>query len=363
MKYTSSYNISVDFTPWCDNGFIIKSLHINEELGGKIADGVIEMELVGTEESLKLVTKQYTGKLIIEKEGGNIYNIDIFVVKREYYKNTLKLDFLCISDKKFYTELVSLEYPDLVSAINSLYPGKVDIRCLSDINNQPRLIQNMETNHSYCTKLAYSFKKDSIFAFGWDGFLLKERIGKFDSRGNLEPKLALIGGLGAESMDPNTMRYDSMLFEKPWDPWLSVSENEETNKYSELVPQNSRTVKIFNKYITVGTDYSGIIENYIYNTEQMKSGMSNTLRIKLNDIPDYRLGDVIKYKHIKDKEIPFSVYLVKANEFFYSIDGKTKDTEGSNIFWVSKIVALDWEGQILPQEDILTDMGQDGSIK
>ena len=363
MKYTSSYDISIDFTPWCDNGFLVKSLHINEELGGKIANGTVKLELIGSEESLKLVTKQYTGKLVIEKNKGNIYNIDVFIVKREYYKNTLTLDFLCIPDRKFYTELVSLEYTDLTEAINSLYPGKVDIRCSSDINTEIKLIQNTETNHSFCTKLAYSFKKDSIFAFGWDGFMLKERIGKYDSKGNVEPKLTLVGGLGAESMDPNTMRYDNLLFENPWDPWLGKGEEGEESKYTELMPQNSRTLKLFNQYITVGTEYSDLVSNYLYNTEQMSVGMSNTLRIKLNDIPDYRLGDVVIYKHINEKQIPHEVYLVKSNEFFYSIDGKEKDTEGSDIFWVSKIVALDWEGQVLPQEDILSEIGQDGSIK
>ena len=358
MKYTSSYDISIDFLPWFDNGFVLKSLHIYEELGGKIANGKIELELIGTEESLRLVTKQYTGKLIIEKNKGNIYDIDIFITKRHYYKNSLTLEFLCIKDKSFYTDLVSLEYPDITTALNTLYPGKVDIRCESDVNNDIKLVQNTETNQSFCTKLAYSYKKDSIFAFGWDRFLLKDRIGKYDSRGNIEPKLALVGGLGTESMDPYTMKYDHVLFEKPWDPWL---DNE--SKYTDLVPTNSRTIKFYNNYITVGTNYSTLIGNYLYNTKQQSTTMYNTLRAKINDIPDFRLGDVILYKHINELDIPYEAYLVKSNELFLSMSPDKKDSSGSNMFWISKLVALDLEGKLLPEVDILSSLNKDGSIE
>lgn len=360
MKHTSSYNITIDFRPWFDNGFILKSLHIYEELGGNIAYGKIDMELVGTEESLTFVTKQYTGKLIIERNRGNNYEIDVFITRREYYKNTLSLDFLCIKDKKFYTDLVSLEYTDISSALNSLYPGKIDIRCESDINNNIPLIQNTETNHSFCTKLAYAYKKDSIFAFGWDGFMIKDRIG-IDSRGNNEPKLALIGGLGAESMDRYGMNYDSMIFEKSWDPWGSV-EGEES-KYEELMPLNSRTIKLYDTYLTVGVDYCNLVENYLYNKTKQESKYFNVLRVKLNDIADYRLGDVIFYKHTKEKNIPYKTYLVRSNEFFYSASPDKKDSEGNSIFWVSKLLALDWEGTTMPEVDLINNLNSEGSIE
>ena len=145
MKYTIN-DITIDFLPWFDKGFKLKVLKLYEEICGKIAHGSIVMDLEGTEASLKLVTNQFTGKLKIEKDVGDSYEIDVFVTNRQYYKNSLTLEFLCIKDRSFYIDLVSLEHSDITTALNSLYPGKIDIRCESDLNNSMPLLQKSKTN-------------------------------------------------------------------------------------------------------------------------------------------------------------------------------------------------------------------------
>ena len=169
MKYINSYKVSINFTPWFDSGYKFDNIHMYEELGGKIASGEISMSHDGSGEALKLITDQYTGQITLEKEGGNIYTIDVFIINKKYFKNFLTLNFICIKDKKFYTELIQAEWDDITSAIESLYPGKKDIRCKCDINNKLTIFQNSETNQSLCSKLSYGFKKKSIFAYGLVG--------------------------------------------------------------------------------------------------------------------------------------------------------------------------------------------------
>ena len=354
-RYIGS-NVTVDFLPWFENGYILKTLRLKEELGGTIAYGSMKLELVGTDESFKLVTTQYTGKLIIKKDEGSIYEIDVFITDRKYYKNSLIINFLCIKDRLFNTKLVSLEHSDITTALNSLYPGKIDIRCESDINNNIPLIQNTETNHEFCNKLAMSFRKNVIFGYSWDRFLLKEKIG-IDSQGNQEPKIVLIGNAGVEIAEVYNLQYTSMLFEKSWDPWL---ENE-TIDYTEKAALNSKTLKLHNGYVTVGTDYSDLMRNYLYNTTQEKYNMFVSLKVKSASIPEYRLGDIVSFKELKDKGIPGKIYLVKSNELVIVNEGPSDNT-GSKVSMVSLLVGVEFGTKILPEIDPLDEINEEGAI-
>ncbi len=96
MKYINSYKVSINFTPWFDSGYKFDNIHMYEELGGKIASGEISMSHDGSGEALKLITDQYTGQISLEKEGGNISTIDVLVINKTYFKNSLTLNFICI---------------------------------------------------------------------------------------------------------------------------------------------------------------------------------------------------------------------------------------------------------------------------
>ena len=360
MKYTIN-EITINFLPWFDKGYKLKVLKLYEEICGKIAYGSIVMELEGTKASLNLVTNQFTGKLKIEKDVGDSYEIDVFITNRQYYKNSLTLEFLCLKDRSFYTDLVSLEHSDITTALNSLYPGKIDIRCESDLNNSIPIIQNCETNYDFCNELAFSFRKNVIFGYSWDRFFIKEKIGKYDSKGNLEPKLILLGNAGTEVLEIYSMHYNSMLFEKPWDPWLDTTEDNSVNSYADKVPINNRTIKLFNNYITVGSSYVDLIKNYLYNTEQAKYNMFVSLKIKSSNIPDYRLGDVIIFKEMKDLGIPNKYYLVKSNELVIINEGPA-DEYGSKISLVSTLIGLEHGTNLLPETDPLNEMSEDGLI-
>lgn len=352
MKYKNSYKVSIDFKPWFDSGYVFTKLHMIEELGGSIPSGEIELELIGDSKSLELVTTQNTGTLIIEKEGGNIYNIDVFITGKRFYKNFLTLNFICIKDKSFFTDIISVEWSDIDSALNALYPGNKDIRCKSDISNELKIYQNSESNYSLCTKLAYSYKDKTVFAYGWEGFMLKELIGK-DSGGNTEPFWTITGNTQLQQIDSYCISYNKKLYYKPENPWEPGEENERTD-YTEVQAKNCKVMQFYNDYFIVGTDYVPLINNYRNNKKYIDSELYQSFRVVCNDIPNYKIGDVVKYyRDEQDNKLPFDTFLVRSNELFIGIEGSGEvDSNGLSFSWTSKFLGVQGlDGSTLPEED------------
>lgn len=348
MKYTNSYKVTIDFLPWFEEGYYFTRLHMYEELGGKISGGTIELEHNGSEKALKLITDQYTGQLSIEQDGGNIYDISVFITNKRFYNNFVTLEFVCISDKKFFTDTISTEWTDIGGAIESLYPGPKDIRCESDINNGVKIFQNSESNYSLCTKLAYSFKHSTIFAYGFSGLLLKEIVG-IDSGGNKEPYYEINSKVEIHQIDSYTSTYNKRLYYLPLNPW----EENEVQDYTELQGKNLRTGMFYNDYQIVGKDYEQMMNNYWFNKRYMESDLYTAMRVVDLNIPVYRLGDVLKYKaDEKDLKLPFDLYLVRSNELFFAKEGSSVvDANGLSFSWTSKFIGIQQDGSILPESD------------
>lgn len=360
MKYTNSYNVSINFTPWFDSGYRFDHIHMYEELGGKLAGGEISMVHDGSEEALKLITDQYTGQITLEKEGGNIYTIDIFIINREYFKNFLTLKFVCIKDKKFYTELLQAEWIDITSAIESLYPGKKDIRCKCDIDNQLEILQNSETNQSLCTKLSYGFKKKSVFAYGWEGYMIKEIIG-IDSGGHQEPYYQITGSAEFHQVDSYNLNYYKEIYYTPTNPWEPIKggenngdqSNNSEEDYTDFQPKNSRTLQMYEEYTIVGKDFEQLMHNFWDNQKYMNTTLFTSFRIKDFNIPVYKIGDILKYKREEQKtQLPFTLFLVKSNELFMAIeDSEAVGPDGENFSWTSLLEGVEEKEEILPITD------------
>lgn len=359
-KYTNSYKVSINFTPWFDSGYRFDRIHMYEELGGQLAKGEISMTHDGSAEALKLITDQYTGQITLEKEGGNTYTIDIFIVNREYFKNFLTLKFVCIKDKKFYTELIQAEWTDITDAIESLYPGKKDIRCECDINNNLTIFQNSESNQSLCSKLSYGFKKKSVFAYGWEGYMIKEIIG-IDSGGHQEPYYKVTGSAEFHQVDSYNLNYHKRIYYTPTNPWEPLKGDENNGEqaansdedYTEFQPKNSRTLQIYEDYTIVGKDYEQLMHNYWDNRKYMETNLFTSFRLKDFNIPKYKIGDILQYRREEqESELPFTLFLVKSNELFLAIeDSNAVGPDGSKFSWTSMLAGVQEKGEILPIVD------------
>lgn len=372
-KFESSFGIFIDIEPWFSWGFRFINLKLHEELGGELAHGELNLTFVGDQDCLKLMTDQYTGRITISQRNNSdvedtLYKLDFFITGRSFEKNSILLNFVCISDKKFFTELKSIKFNNISDALNLSYPAneymKIDIRCDSDLNNDIPIIQFSETDQSFCTKLAYSYKKDSIFAFGFDGFFIKERFGKNNSKGKNETEntsINVINGMDTGRKKSILIPYDSILFEDVNDPW-------EIQKIPYNI-QNLRTLKLFDNYSIIGTSYQSLMSNYMYNIAQSNTSLFSNFSILSNNIPKYRLGDVINWIDQKETlvdrnitKLPYTKFLVCSNELFVTADKSKIAENGSGISWTSRVVGLEQFGKILPKEDSTDNLDKKGSI-
>ena len=356
MKVINSSKISLEFTPWTDtvdgkSKYRITKLQLYEELGGAVPKGVMGLEHDGTDEALKLITEEDTGiiKLQDEKEDGNQYEIPIFITKRSYLFNIAHLEFVCIKDKTFFTTPVSANYPSIKEAIQTLYPGKQDIRIepSADVDGIPES-QNGETAYEFLTKLCYSYKAKSVFAFGWEGLLIKDLQGDFDSRGNKEPKLELTGGKLLHATQPYQLNYNKLLNHDPYDPWKGTQQDDmfPTTKtdYTEVMPKNVGVMMDYEQYRIVGKNYLGHIQNLQTNRKLMDSNLYLDFEIRSTDMPSYKLGDVLIYKNKDEYNLnPFKTFLVKSNELFWTSDDSDGEVDwtGLRLSWTTKLVGLD----------------------
>lgn len=346
IKQETSNKIEIGLSPWMKYGYTSNKIHLVESLGGEIAKGEMELTFPKIDESLELITKERTGELFIKdkKSDGVSYTIPIFIYERDYFKNILRIKFFCIKDYKFFTDRISVEYKDITEAITKLYPGNVDIRTESDINNNITIYQNDETNYSLCKRLAYSYKKNSIFSFGFEGFMLKDLEG-INSIGKDEKSYEMIfnGSLNGANSDLYNLKYEKTKNTKPFNPWED-NENSATKQkdYADLQPKNCRAIIDYTNYTILSRDYYQMADNSLTNRRILNTNYSD-FKITHSDIPIYKIGDVLTY--ITPEQVypyPFKKFLVLSNEVYISQNGSGEiGPHGLKFEWTTKLKGLD----------------------
>lgn len=345
----NSVGIEVDFEPWTSNNYKVATLHMIEHLGGVLATGEIELWHDNSDEALKLVTEQQTGTIRIRdtKEGGLEYEIPVFIKSREFYKLTLKIEFICISDISFLEKPVSTEFDNIEDAINLLYPGKKDIRTSTDIANDLTIYQVCETNYDLCTKLAYSFRHEIVFAYSWEGLVLKELCGEYNSRGEKEsiskPKIKIPALPLMNFVTYYNLNYSKKLNYQPHNPWEDTDNSTTQDDYTDYEFLNCRALVDYDGYSIQGTDYYQLHENYRYNMKLMNAGMFSSMIITGQDFPGYKIGDVIEFRSPEQPtKYPFTSFIVASNEVFFGSDSSNYLSPSGYLFeWTSTLYGLD----------------------
>lgn len=355
MKKRTSTDIELSFSPWTDESlFTITKIHISEELGGKIAYGSIELLSTGGkkyDDCLKLITDQNTGTLVIsdKKEGGVTYEIPIFITSRVHVKYSLKLDVVCLKDINFLTKRTSIDYTDIKDAINQqkTFIGNINLEVDPDSGvDGLKEYQHNESGYSLCTRLCSAYKRDSVYAFGWEGLFIKDIKEERDCV-MLKNKQAVITSTGQK------FKYNADLNFLPFNPYESDIEDQTSTlkDYSEYAPTNISSVVFRESYNLIHSKYSDHLSNMIYNNRLYNTNLYTSFRIKTRDIPsDYKLGDIVEFEEsssdIEKISNPYTKYLVKSNEFFYSSsDSKATDSDGWKLSWSTVIIGLidgDW---------------------
>jgi hypothetical protein len=304
-----------------------------------------------------MITDQNTGTISIvhEKKDGLSYEFDIWITEREYYENFLKIKFACIKNLDFFTKRITTTHQGgIKDIIESLYPGTSDFRIESSITDDIVFYQSCETNYETCKKLCYAFKDKSIFAFGFDGLLIKDLRGLKDHKGNDEsqddPKSRLTLETDRLSVQTQTykLKYNKYLNHESFSAWEDTEDKESTTEnYSEVMSKNAKVIMNYKEYRVMGKTSADLISNAWNNKSVMESKGYTSLRIVQPDIPHYKLGDVVLYERaLQERSLPWKNYLIASNELFYSTDGnKIMDPNGFRFSWTSHLYGLedgDW---------------------
>lgn len=338
----NSSKVSVSLKGWTDKGYSIISLHLVEEIGGSLAHGILELMLPKTDDTLENITKENHGTLIIQdsKKNGREYQIPIFIEKREYLKNTMTLNFVCIGDENFFTRLNSLSFDSIRDALDTLYNDKdrtfIDVS--SDMTNNVPIYQNRETNYNLLKKLALGYKENCVYGFGWEGFILKDL--------KKEPESEIAGGTNTFSTDTYNLTYNKLINNQPYNPWEEYSELDDTcsSGYSDVQAKYCRVSVDYDNYTIFGVDYINLHKNTEINKQLLESSMRSNITISRFDLPkEYSLGSIVKYKVTdEDQEKPFNKFVIAGNELFYSQNGASYySPHGFRFEFITKLYGID----------------------
>ena len=348
--WTSPSGVVINIYPFMSAGWIFSKLIMTEVVGGKIAEGTINMRSIGTDESIRHITD--THYILIEMScpnGGNTYKIMGFIVKKNWTKVALDIDFICIPNHKFFSDPLISTLEDPETALKQLWGQEnsdfLDIRCKSDLNNKVPIQQLGESNYKVCKKLAYSFKKNSIFCFGLEGFMIKDIIG-INSHGKQEPEVLVLGDGEVNQTSGYNLNYNFKIYKTVNNPW-------EEESYAESKQHSILTALTINdEYYLVNKDHFGLLSNYVHNKNLMESKFQTSLSILTpNTLPNFKLGDTIKYQRSTDTSSkPFDLFFVSKMSYFISTEGEV-DENGLQFSVSSILRGIGDRGQELSQDE------------
>lgn len=351
-QITTSNNISIEINPWTsikdDKGVACWSvylLNMFEEVGcDSVGYGRAELWNDGSEAALNSVTEVTTGEILLNdnKEGGVSYRIPFFITNRHPFNNILQIEFICAGNVDFSTKRVSMTYTDgIKEAIEATFPGNTNL-IEPGVVDSPVYYQMCETNLEFNRRLVKSYKSDTIFGYGWEGLFIKELH-------NTEPTMSLEGGRLMNNKTVPSLKYNKSVNHSPYKPFeikpSEISDNTTSMDYVEDNSKNSSVVMSYENYYIVGKEFEDNIANLDINNNFLSSKGYSELIIVGQDMPNYKLGDVILYEKRDTNtktRVPYKKYLVGSNEFFFAGQGSNKvDSNGFNLSWTTKLYGLE----------------------
>jgi hypothetical protein len=186
------------------------------------------------------------GKLI--NEDGFEFQIKGYVYAISYINNICVIKILCV-DPSFLRTPHTNSFSSITDAINSLYPGDIEVNTQSDLLNDIPIYQIGESNYSLCTKLAKSFKKSTIFGYGLGSMRFND-LKNFESKYDFGAKVDLKEVTPPELNDPKLYNFDINFID-----------------YSSGKDPNHVLVEFNNKVYPVNKKYQDLIGNYLFNSK------------------------------------------------------------------------------------------------
>ena len=362
-KFTNNNKTSIEIKPFTDTFRFIKIV-MHESIGGSIANGAVDFEIPNTEEASSLIQETHYINIEMEQDGGNSYKISALITSKKVIDNQFSIEFSCMDNSSFIDETLSLSFRDIDEAIEYSYKGRKDIRCESDLSNNVPIVQFQETSYDFCKRIATSFKYDSIFTFGLEGFMIKDTVG-INSLGEKDPKIYVISGTGSIVQEQSVKsNLNPRFYKKPFDSWNETEDGEEVNESNKtdhgqdeytIQSKNAASIVNFDKYSVIHKDVLQLKKNFDYNKRFYNSNYYNNLSIcYTQSIPNYKIGDIIFYTNVLESGVknPYKLYIVYENDITMVAGATVGQENKRNFAWRTLLKCIeDQSGEILNQEN------------
>lgn len=368
-------DIAVSISPWTDKkdggevSFSVVMLQVKEMIYGEIPGGRVELLHTGKGDARKYIKEQETATISISDEKadkeypGFTYEFNVFITNRQYQNNQITLDFVCIPGddlvrgKNFYTALYSETYPSIWDAIDASYPGPIDKRCETNVPDTVSVYRDNETSYDFVKRLGFSWKNRGVFAFGWEGLLLKEIVG-INSFGVSEEDEEKIQHIKGDQNDWSQVSYHKLKYNKNqnmkfFNVWEDPNKDSDENLiksvtpddwYKEIEPKHVTSSIAGQDYKIHRKDYSVMHENRSGNETFSSCGGYSSITLVGDDMPRrWKLGDIILYERNRNDDsdsageegegnVKPAKFLVVSNEMFFSQNGSSRRGPHRKIF-------------------------------
>ncbi len=344
LKWTGTNRIEVG-CDWFDTGAVFTSLELKENIGGRFPTGLIKLKSKNSDTFREWILNKTSIELTLGTiDSGPVLNIFGIISEKQYFNGFATLGFDCVPSSDFYKKknIVTWKQP-IDDVIKALWKKKVDIRTQTDLPSGLEFIQASEYDCDFLGNLCTSYKKDTIFALGLDGLLIKDLIG-IDSTGNKEPYWTITGkGDTASDVDGDGIGVDR--------PWLTYDKKLYMEPEDNTVSSYFNSKFFDNKYRLVDKKLAVLRENFLNNQKIYNSMMYGQIDLVKSDIfaTTYRLGDVVYYERPGEEEqvLPWGIYLISGIK--YEISSEPDENSGVAPFsQIYTLHSLQEKGATLP---------------
>lgn len=356
IKLSSGIYIDTDLFNY---DFQLRKIELLEVLGGELPKGSIQLTTGGTNDPLRYFTEINKFNLIIKIDDPNRspvsfmeYDLSCMIVDRSFLDNYVTFSFIVAPDHDFFIKRRINSWDNIIELVSNgakgLWKGKSDVRSTSTIKHQNPIPQCNETDHSFLSRISLCYRKNSIFGFGLNGYIVKDIVGGPDrlKPDKVEPHWAL-NDLGSVSITSDyNLHYVPLRYQKPSDRSEELDFAGEESYYST-------STRLGGRLLTHSPDVKDLMENLIQNSLFYQDDLYSDLEVMhTHTLPFYALGDTILFDRGRDKiRYPFRTYCVWSNAFSIATDREDKSPHRIEVRTLLR--GIDEDGKILPTEKTL----------